>query len=390
MSNHRKVCVVTGTRAEYGLLYRLMKKIQDVDTLKLQVIVTGMHLSPEFGLTYQQIEKDGFVIDKKVEMLLSSDSEVGITKSMGLTMIGFADALDALKPDLLVVLGDRFEIFSAVSAATIAKIPVAHLHGGEITKGAFDEPFRHSITKMSHLHFTAMETYQNRVIQLGEQPDRVFNVGAIGIDNIRKIDLLDRNSFEESIQFQLGKRNLLITFHPVTLESTTAKKQYANLLVALDQLEETHLIFTKANADTDGRIINEMIDQFVQEKSANMVAFTSLGQARYLSAMQYMDGVVGNSSSGLLEVPSFKIGTINIGDRQLGRIKSSSVIDCDPTTDSIKEAIQLLYSAQFQRLLKSVENPCDQGDTAEKIVDVICAYPLDGILKKEFYDFNIV
>jgi GDP/UDP-N,N'-diacetylbacillosamine 2-epimerase (hydrolysing) len=386
MIDRRKICVVTGTRAEYGLLYWLMKEIQGIETLELQIITTGMHLSTEFGLTYQQIEKDGFTIDKKVEMLLSSDSEVGISKSMGLGLIGFADALNDLNPDLLVVLGDRFEIFVAAIAATVAKIPIAHLHGGETTEGAFDEAFRHSITKMSHLHFTAAEEYRNRVVQLGEHPSRVFNVGAIGIDNIIRLALLSKEAFEESIHFKLGKKNLLVTFHPVTLESETAKDQFEKLLTVLDQLEETHIIFTKANADTDGRIINEMIDEYVAVHPQNTVVFTSLGQLRYLSSMQYMDAVVGNSSSGLAEAPSFKIGTINIGDRQKGRIRADSVINCDPTINSIAAALDVLYSSEFRETVKQVTNPYGEGGTTGKIIEILRTYPLIEILKKRFHD----
>ena len=386
MSRQRKICVVTGTRAEYGLLYWLMKEVQAADDLELQIIATGMHLSPEFGLTYQQIESDGFTIDEKVEMLLSSDTEVGIAKSMGIAMIGFAGALERLKPDMVVVLGDRFEIFSAASAATVAKIPIAHIHGGETTEGAFDESFRHSITKMSHLHFTSTEDYRKRVIQLGEQPDRVFNVGAVGIDNINKLKLLDRPTFEESIGFHLGKRNLLITYHPVTLETGTAEEQFSNLLKALDELENTHLIFTKANADTDGRIINAMIDDYVADRKDTTIAFTSLGQLRYLSAMQFIDGVVGNSSSGLLEIPSFNIGTVNIGDRQRGRVKAKSVIDCEPTKVGISGAISYLFSTQFQNGLVDLKNPYGEGGSAEKIVKTIANYPLHAVLKKPFYD----
>ena len=389
MTSKRTICVVTGTRAEYGLLYWLMKEIQATENLELQIIATGMHLSPEFGLTYQQIESDGFVIDEKVEMLLSSDSEVGISKSMGLAMIGFADALERLKPDMIVVLGDRFEIFSAASAAMIAKLPIAHLHGGEATEGLIDEPIRHSITKMSQLHFTSTEEYRSRVIQLGEQPDRVFNVGAVGIDNIKMLNLLDRTEFEKSIGFDLGKRNLLITFHPVTLETDTAEEQFANLLAVLDELDDTHLIFTKTNADTDGRIINAMIDEYVADRKETTVAFTSLGQLRYLSAMQYMDGVVGNSSSGLLEIPNFKIGTVNIGDRQRGRVKAKSVIDCEPTKGGIREAVFTLFTSEFGKRLEGMTNPYGDGVASNKIAKIIRDYPLDGILKKPFFDVSV-
>jgi GDP/UDP-N,N'-diacetylbacillosamine 2-epimerase (hydrolysing) len=388
MSNCRNICIITGGRAEYGLLYWLMKEIESSYDLELQIIATGMHLSPEFGLTYKQIELDGFNIFRKVEMLLSSDSEVGISKSMGLGMIGFADAFADLQPDMLVVLGDRFEIFSAVSAAMIAKIPVAHLHGGEATEGLIDEPIRHSITKMSHLHFSATEEYRKRIIQLGEQPDRVFNVGAAGIDNIKRLSLLSRDEFEKSIDFKLGKHNLLITFHTVTLEDGTAKEQFGNLLTVLDEQLDTHIIFTKANADTDGRIINEMIDQYVTGHPDKSASYTSLGQLRYLSAIQYMDGVVGNSSSGLLEVPSFKIGTINIGDRQRGRIKAESVIDCSPSLEEIRSAFKNLYSKSFQDQLKSVVSPYGDGSAAKKILEVIGKYPLKNILKKRFYDLD--
>ncbi len=319
-------------------------------------------------------------------MLLSSDTPIGISKSMGLAMIGFADAYAKLNPNILVVLGDRFEIFSAVSAATIAKIPIAHLHGGESTEGAYDEVMRHSITKMSHLHFTVAEKYRNRVIQLGEQPERVFNYGAPGIDNINCLNLLTRKKFEDSIDFKLGKRNLLITYHSVTLEDSTSKSQFNRLLRALDELEEVHLIFTKANADTDGRIINEMIDDYVLSNSKIAVSHTSLGQLRYLSAMQYIDAVVGNSSSGILEAPSFNIGTINIGDRQRGRIRADSVIDCDLGEESIRLAFEKLFSSTFQNVLKNVISPYGDGGTAGKIVSVLKKWPLQDILKKRFFD----
>ena len=386
MAEKRKICVVTGTRAEYGLLYWLMKEIQASDTLELQLVVTGMHLSPEFGLTYQQVEQDGFTIDRKVEMLLSSDSVVGIGKSIGLGMIGFAEAFSDLKPDMIVVLGDRFECFSAATAASIARIPIAHLHGGETTEGAFDEAFRHSITKMSHLHFTSTEVYRQRVIQLGEHPDRVFNVGAIGIDNIKLLDLYSKDELEKEIGFEFSKRNLLVTFHPVTLDSSSARWQFQELLSALDSMGETFLIFTKSNADTDGRVINQMIDDYIVQNDANAIAFTSMGQLRYLSTMQYVDGVVGNSSSGLLEAPSFRIGTVNIGDRQRGRIKADNVISCEAVQNDIEKALERLFSDDFRKKLERVINPYGNGGTAKKIVRVINDYSLEGIIKKSFYD----
>ena len=388
MADIRKICVVTGTRAEYGLLYWLLSEIQSDDAFTLQLVVTGMHLSPGFGSTYQQIEKDGFEINYKVEMLLSSDSAVATSKSMGLGIIGFADAYDTLKPDIIIVLGDRFEIFSAVSAATIFRIPIAHLHGGETTEGAYDEAMRHSITKMSHIHFTSTETYRERVIQLGEKPDHVFNVGAPGIDNIKRLTLLSRDEFESSINFKLNKKNLLVTFHPVTLENSSAKMQFSELLLALDELEDTNILFTKANADTDGQIINKMIDEYVDSRPYKTIAYASLGQLRYLSAMQFVDAVVGNSSSGLLEAPSFKIGTLNIGDRQKGRIKANSVIDCYPTLSSIREGLRELYKPDFQNKLDTVINPYGSGGTTEKIIGVIKKISTDNLLKKSFYDIS--
>ena len=383
----RKVCVVTGTRAEYGLLYWTIKAIDKDKELELQLIVTGMHLSPEFGLTYKEVEKD-FRIDKKIEMLLSSDTPIGISKSMGLAQISFSEAYEEIKPDLIVVLGDRYEIFSAVSAAMIAKIPVSHLCGGETTEGAFDESIRHSITKMSHVHFTAMEEYRNRVIQLGENPKLVFNVGGIGIENIKRLKLLNKVEFEKSINFKLNDRNILVTFHPVTLESSTAKEQFQSILDAIDTLANTNIIFTKANSDTDGRIINSMIDKYVSKNCNKSIGFTSLGQLRYLSALQYVDAMVGNSSSGLGEAPTFKIGTINIGDRQKGRIKADTIIDCKPNNISIKQAFEKLYSKEFQDTLNDVKNPYGDGCASNKIIEEIKKVDLNNILKKSFYDIK--
>jgi GDP/UDP-N,N'-diacetylbacillosamine 2-epimerase (hydrolysing) len=381
-----KICVVTGTRAEYGLLYWTMKSIQANTNTELIVCVTGMHLSPEFGLTYKQIEEDGFQIDGKVEMLLSSDTSVGITKSMGLGLIGFADFYDRIKPDWILVLGDRFEVFSAVSAAMIGRIPVAHCHGGEATEGLIDEAIRHSITKMSHLHFTSTDEYRNRVIQLGEQPNRVFHVGALGIENINRLNLLNRQEFESSIDFKLTSQNFLVTFHPVTLENATAEEQFKELLLAFDQFQTAGIIFTKPNADNDGRVIIQLIDDYVKRNSSRVVAFNSLGQLRYLSAIKHCQVVIGNSSSGLIEVPSFKKPTVNIGDRQRGRILAESIINCEPATKSIVESIHIALSSNFQEILKNVSNPYGEGNSSSKIVEVIQNMPLENILKKEFYN----
>ncbi len=384
----KKVCVVTGSRAEYGLLYWLMKGIDEDDDLELQVVVTGMHLSPEFGLTYKEIEKD-FKINVKIEMLLSSDTPVGISKSMGLAQISFADAYCALEPDLIVVLGDRYEILSAVSAAMVARIPIAHIHGGETTEGAFDESIRHSITKMSHLHFTSTEVYKKRVIQLGEQPERVFTVGGMGIENIKRLKLLTKAELEVDLGFKFNSRNILITFHPVTLEQNTAQQQFQNLIDVVDALIDTNIIFTKSNSDTDGRIINQMIDKYVACNRNKAVGVTSLGQVRYLSTLQFVDAVVGNSSSGLIEAPSFQIGTINVGDRQKGRIAAKSVIHCKSDKQSIQQAFSTLYSPMFKSQLKDVINPYGDGYPSYKIIEEIKKVKIETLLKKNFYDLRV-
>ena len=384
----RKICVVTSTRAEYGLLYWLLKEIEADSELKLQLIVTGMHLSPEFGLTYKEIEKE-FKIDKKIEILSGSHTSLDICAEMARVYEKFASALAELKPDILVLLGDRYEIFGVAGVASIMQIPIAHIHGGETTQGAFDEAFRHSITKMSHIHFAATNEYANRIIQLGEDPSRVFNVGGPGIENIKKLNLLSKEEFEKSIDFRLAKKNILITFHPATLENSSAREQFGEILKALYELEETNFIFTKANSDTDGDVINKMIDEYVSENSQKAVAFASLGQLRYLSAIKFVDIVLGNSSSGLLEVPSFKKATINIGDRQKGRARASSVIDVRPVKEEILAAIKRAYSKEFEQTLKDTINPYDGGNPSKKMVKILKEIKLDGILKKKFYDIGI-
>ncbi|TGK21434.1 UDP-N-acetylglucosamine 2-epimerase [Leptospira kmetyi] len=382
-----KVCVVTGTRAEYGLLRFVMEGIKNSLSLELQIIATGSHLSPEFGLTYQEIEKDGFYIDRKVEMLLSSDSKTGVAKSIGLGTIGFADAFENLSPDLVMILGDRFELLSVASAALVSKIPMAHIHGGETTEGAFDEAIRHSLTKMSHIHFVAAEEYKKRVIQLGEDPQTVHLVGGLGLDGIHKIKLLDRKTLEKELGFELGKKALLVTFHTVTLGDSSSEFQMKELLSALDLNSDIQYIFTMPNADTDGRVIFRLIEDFVKTHP-NSKAFTSLGQLKYLSALSHVDGVVGNSSSGIIEAPSFKKGSINIGDRQKGRIKATSVIDCDPERKSICRSINELYSEAFQTKILNVVNPYGDGGASEKIVRILENTESKYLLKKSFFDIN--
>ncbi|MDD5530156.1 MAG: UDP-N-acetylglucosamine 2-epimerase [bacterium] len=385
----KKICVITGTRAEYGLFYPLLKNIQTNKKFELQIAVTGMHLSPEFGLTYKDIEKDGFIINEKVEILLSSDTEVGITKSIGLGTIGFADAFYRLKPDLIILLGDRFEAFSAAVSAFITKIPIAHLHGGELTEGLIDEGIRHSITKMSYLHFTSTEEYRKRVIQLGESPDRVFNVGAIGIDNIKDMNLLSKNGLEKELNFKFDEKTILVTFHPVTLEKNTADAQFKELLKALDYFKKLKIIFTKPNADTSGRIIIKLIDEYVKNNVKKSISFVSMGQLKYLSTVKYVDAVLGNSSSGIIEVPTFGKPTVNIGDRQKGRIKAKSIIDCRPEKSDIIKALEKAFSSQFEEFCKTVKNPYGSGNTTGKILKII-ENRIEGIsnTKKAFYDIN--
>ncbi|RIX47309.1 UDP-N-acetylglucosamine 2-epimerase (hydrolyzing) [Paenibacillus nanensis] len=383
----RTICVVTGSRAEYGLLFPLLREIKSDSEMRLQLVVTGMHLSPEFGYTYRQILEDGFIIDDKVEMLLSSDTPIGITKSMGVALLGFADVFNRLKPDIIVLLGDRYEIMAAAQAAMIAKIPIAHLHGGESTEGALDEAIRHSITKMSQLHYVSTETYRKRVIQLGEQPDRVFNVGAIGLDNIRSLQLLSKSEFEQAIDFRLGERNFLVTYHPVTLHERDSEQLVRELLLALDHFDDAKIIFTKPNSDTDGRIIGQLIDHYVQSHPGRAAAYYSLGTLRYLSALQHVDVVIGNSSSGIIEAPAFRKPTVNIGNRQKGRIKGRSIIEAEEHHDAIKQAISTALDPHFiEANVKCGNHVYGDGMTAPRIKQSLKTVNLEGILQKAFYD----
>ena len=381
----RKICVVTGSRAEYGLLSGLMHAIKNDPELELQIIATNMHLSPEFGLTYRNIEQDGFTINKKVVMLLSSDTANATAKSVGLGFIGFADAYEDLQPDMVVVLGDRYEIISAVSTALFYKIPVAHLHGGEITEGAYDDCIRHSITKMSHLHFTSTEEYRQRVVQLGEDPNRVFNVGAPGIENIKKVPLMSKDELEATLDgFTLGDKALLVTYHPVTLENSTAEEQIKNLLAALDEYPEYKIIFTLPNSDTDGRVIIKLINEYVAKHPGRAVAYPSLGLRRYLSALQFVKAAVGNSSSGIIEVPSFGIPTLNIGDRQRGRLAAESVVNCGTSKDDILAGLEKVLNAEPNEIY----NPYEGKNTTTDILQVLKTYPLEGLIQKSFYNLK--
>lgn len=388
----RKVCIFTGTRAEYGLLKPLIDELKTNKSIELQMIISGMHLSPEFGLTYKEIEMQGISKVEKIEILLSSDTPVAISKSIGLGFISFSEALSRLKPDIFVGLGDRFELFSAVSTCLVLKIPVAHIHGGEETIGAIDNAFRHAITKMAHLHFTSTIEYKRRVIQLGENPERVFYVGAIGLDNIKKMKLLSKNELEKELNFEIKFPTILLSFHPVTLEENTSKKHFTEILKAIDNFKDLKIIFTKTNSDTYGRIINKMIDDYVKKNPEKAIVYESLGQLKYLSCMSYVDGIVGNSSSGIIEAPSFKIGTVNIGDRQKGRIKARSVIDCKPEEKEIVDAIKKILDVKFRKSLINLKNPYDLGDgnlASKKISEVLLNFKLDDLIKKEFYNLKI-
>lgn len=386
----KKISILTATRAEYGLLKPIIKKLIEVSEFDVHVVVTGAHLSPEFGLTYKEIEQDDIFIDEKIEILLSADTPSAISKSMGLAMIGFADYFEKLKPEMLIVLGDRYETLAVCVVAMNQRIPIAHLYGGETTEGAIDESIRHAITKFSYLHFTSTEEYRQRVIQLGEQPNRVFCVGAIGIENIINEKLMNKTELETSIDFKLNKPYAMITFHPVTLEDNNSAEQFQALLDVCKMYKDMKFIFTKANADTNGRVINKMIDVFIKE-NYHAIAFTSLGMSRYLSALKYCTMVIGNSSSGLVEAPSFGVPTINIGDRQKGRLQAESVINCEPTQESIRQAIELALSDEFINKAKNTINPYGDGSTSENIVETIKGFLLNDkiALKKKFYDCEV-
>lgn len=377
----KKICVITGTRADYGLLTCLMREIAASSRFELQVLVTGMHLSPEFGSTWEIIRDDGFPVSGKIPISLAHDSPADVGRATGEATSGFADAFSDLSPDLVVLLGDRYEALAAATAASIHCIPIAHFHGGETTEGAFDEAFRHAITKMSYFHFTSAEVHRRRVIQLGEDPERVFNVGAMGLDNIEKIELLERDALEKSLGFSLKEQNILVTFHPVTLEKDSGE-QFATLLEALEEFPELGIIFTKPNSDTGNQSISRQIDDFVGSHPERAVAHTNLGQLRYLSALRHVDAVVGNSSSGLIEVPCFGIGTVNIGDRQKGRLAGSSVLHCECRRDAIKEALSEALSRDFSE----AENPYGTAGAAARSLAILESQPLDGTVKKSFFD----
>lgn len=385
----KTICVVTSTRADYGIFKPLLTKIQADNAYRLHIVATGMHLAREFGETYQEIEKDGFAIHKKIDILVASDTDSGVSKTMGLTALGFADYFEEHRPDLLLLLGDRYEIMTVATCATAFKIPIAHLHGGEITEGAIDDAYRHSISKMSFLHFTSCEEYRKRVIQLGESPDCVFNVGALGVENSMKAPLLSLSDLGSNIDFPLAEKEYFsVTFHPVTMEQDTAEKQVKELLAALDQFPAYRFVISKANSDAGGRKINALLDQYVVQKP-NVLVVTSLGMQRYLSLLKYAAGMIGNSSSGIIEGPASKIPTINIGDRQKGRVQADSILNCEPVKEDIVRTIQTALSDEVQNRAKNTRNPYGNGDTSNQIMQILKQYfqsPLRPT--KQFYDIE--
>jgi len=384
----RKIAVFTGTRAEYGLLYWIIKKLQKSSSVELQLYVGGTHVSPDFGYTINQIEKDGLTISEKIEFLLSSDSPVGISKSLGLALIATAEVLERNKPDLIVVLGDRFEVMAVCQAAMIACIPIAHIHGGEITEGIIDEAVRHSVTKMGHLHFASTDAYQKRIQQLGEQPERIFNFGAPGLDSIKKINLLKRDELSHALKFSVEKPYFMITFHPITLNENGGTTSLVNLLEVLNHYQDHKLIISYPNADTHGRGLIKILDEYKKTNPDRVLLTKSLGQLLYLSAMKFCDAVIGNSSSGLIEAPSLNVPTVNIGERQKGRITGDTVISCSDTLVCIKNAIDRAISDDFNKYCKKAINPYEVENSSDRIVDVLINYPIEGIINKKFYDLG--
>lgn len=384
----RKICVVTGSRAEYGLLRCLMGDIRDNPRLELQVIATGMHLAPEFGSTYQEIEQDGFAIDEKIDLLLTDDSPTAITNSVGRGIIGFADVIQRRQPDLMVVLGDRYEIFAAAQASMLARIPIAHIHGGELTEGAIDDSIRHALTKMAHLHFVAAEPYRKRVVQLGESPDRVFTVGAPGVDNVKRITPICQSELERDIGLKFSRPSFLVTYHPETLSEKCASNGIGALLEALEEFDDSRIVMTGSNADHGGRAIMHAISNYAEARSDRVVVHASLGQQRYLSVLRYVDAVIGNSSSGIIEAPALGVPTVNIGDRQKGRLRSSSIIDCAPETLKISNAIRCALSSEFRQIAKTTTPAYGAGNAAQKICQVLATFPLDRLARKQFYDLT--
>ena len=385
----RKICVVTGTRAEYGLLSRLMRIIKESAETQLQLVVTNMHLCLKYGETFREIESDGFNIDCLVPIIdetVENGGSVETVMEMSRGLQGYAKAFDKLKPDMILILGDRYEMLAVAETALIMRIPIAHISGGAISEGAFDDSIRHSITKMSQLHFTETEEYRRRVIQLGEQPDRVFNVGALGVENIKKLPLFSKEEIEKDVGFTITDNTILVTYHPATLGERTAKEDIDDFIAAIEERIDLRVIFTMPNSDTGSQFIIEAINKFVANNLERAKAFKSLGVVRYLSVMRQVAAVVGNSSSGLVEVPSFGIPTLNIGDRQKGRLTATSVYNCASDKRSILKGLDVVLSKSFREESRRTQNPYDKNNTAEEVYKVISTYPIDRLNQKPFYD----
>ncbi len=385
----RKICVFTSTRADYGLLRNLIREIDNSHELSLQLLVSGTHLVADQGMTVNEIQADGYPLDHCVDIELHDDSPAGICNSMGVAISRYGQALKVIQPDILVILGDRFESFCCAAAATVCRIPIAHIHGGETTEGAIDEAFRHSISKMAYLHFASCETYRNRIIQLGEAPNRVFNVGALSIENIRQLKLLEKEELARLIGFDLDKPFFLITFHPVTLENNTAAAQFCQLTTALNQFPNINCIFTFANADTDGNLINKMIREYQFLHPDRCMATPSLGYLKYLSAMKNCIAVIGNSSSGIMEAPAMKVPTVNIGDRQKGRVRTNSIVDCEPDATSIKNAIFSIMQSTFRQSINNMPIPFEKEGTSNLIIEKLKSFNIKNSLKKKFYNLSV-
>ena len=384
---YKKICVVTGSRSEYGLLKKLLKKIKKDKYFKLQLIVTGSHLSNQFGFTYNEILDDGFKASRKVDLKLGKDTSVNISNSMSIGLKNFTKNLQNLKPHLVLLLGDRYEIFIAAVAACICRIPIAHIHGGESTEGAIDESLRHSITKMAHIHFSATEKYKRRIIQMGENPKKVFNVGGLGVSSIKSLNFINKKKLEKELDIKFQDKNILVGYHPETINKFSSKKNLSEILKALKKLKNTTIIFTMPNADMDSKIIYNLMKKFVH-KNNNSYLFKSLGQKKYYSCCKYVDLIIGNSSSGILEMPSFKKGTINIGDRQRGRLKAKTVIDVQPNSKKILKAISYIYSKKFKKISTKSKNPYDNGNTSGKIIKILKKIKLENILIKKFVNLK--
>lgn len=385
-----KITVFTGTRAEYGLLFWLLKDIQNAPEFDLQLLVSGSHLSPEFGNTFKQIEADGFKIDEKVEMLLSSDSSTGTVKSMGLGMIGFSDALSRLNPDLLIILGDRFEALAVAQTALILQIPILHIHGGEITEGAYDDSIRHAITKLSYLHATSTDEYRQRVIQLGESPNRVKNVGAIGLEHLNRTKLMSREDLSKSLGFSFSDKYFIVTYHAATCGSEEPSDSFLAIIEALESFPTYQIILTYPNADQGGRVIIKHIEEYSLINPSRVFAIPSLGQLRYLSLISQSTAVIGNSSSGILEVPAYDVPSINIGIRQKGRLAAKSVINVEPNKLKIIESIQIAINRSYKEPNEIISHPYGDGNACSKILEMIRSLKFESAKSKAFYDIIFI